>query len=78
MADKEGLPGLNIIEIPHPLGGLSKEIIQQRANSIVDNIISALTVPTAKAEPRSQQVAARAGEEIIKVSGRTAPPLSGR
>ena len=34
---------LQILQIPHPVGGLPAETIQKRANSIIDAVISGLT-----------------------------------
>lgn len=67
--DAEGLPGFSIIEIPHPLGGLSKEMIQERARTIIDSIVDALT---RTAEPgkvvKISKATVKPEREIIKAS----------
>ena len=38
-----GRTGFKPVGIPHPLGGLKLPIVQERAESIVDEIVAALT-----------------------------------
>ena len=70
VSSKEGMPGFSIIEVPHPLGGLPKDTIQERAETVLDAIIDALT---GFAEPReveeSKKVVVKPESEIIRISG---------
>ncbi len=38
-----GMPGLPLIVIPHPLGGLKPEEVKQKADIVVKEIISLLS-----------------------------------
>jgi len=38
-----GVPGFQPVSIPHPLGGLEPERVRERAVSIQDRIVAALT-----------------------------------
>lgn len=68
VAKTAGMPGLNIIEIPHPLGGLPEKIVQERAKSIIDGIISGLTRPEEKMT-ENKVITIKQEPETIKVSG---------
>jgi hypothetical protein len=64
------MPGFDIIEIPHPLGGLSKELIEARAQEIVDNLIPMLTRGVAEKTP-TEADGLRAEGSIIKIRARS-------
>jgi len=36
------MPNLRIVVVPHPIGGVSLEEVQIKADSIVDNVIAQL------------------------------------
>lgn len=42
-AQRFGMPSLNIAAIPHPVGGLRPEEVQQRADNVFEEVISLLT-----------------------------------
>ena len=37
-----GMPGLPLVIIPHPLGGLKLEEVREKADSIIEDIIARL------------------------------------
>jgi hypothetical protein len=39
-----GRPGFRPVGIPHPLGGLPGALVLERAESIVDDVVAALTL----------------------------------
>ncbi len=53
-----GMPGLPLVVIPHPLGGLRPEEVRARAEAAVDGVVYVLTQPAEKlsAEYREQKV----------------------
>lgn len=44
-ARTQGLPGLPLIEIPHPVGSVSEAIVRDRARDAVTEIVRVLTTP---------------------------------
>lgn len=38
-----GIPGLPLITVPHPMGDVSKEVVEQRAADALDDLVRALT-----------------------------------
>jgi hypothetical protein len=70
VAESEGLFSLRILEVPHPIGGLSAEVIQEKARSIIDGVISGLTRYEEQEKAAESKVAiVRPEPETIKVSG---------
>ena len=53
-----GMPGLPLVVIPHPLGGLRPEEVRAKAEGAIDEIVYVLTQPAEKlaAEYREQRV----------------------
>jgi hypothetical protein len=40
----QGMPELNLVILPHPIGGLKEDEVKAKADSIIDKIIQGLTV----------------------------------
>jgi hypothetical protein len=38
-----GMPGLPVVYVPHPLGGLKSVEVQGKANAVLEQVIQALT-----------------------------------
>jgi len=69
---KEGMPDFNIIEVPHPLGGLPKDKIGERAEAVLDAIIDALTGSTEQRKvSKSKSIMVKPEPEIIQISGKS-------
>lgn len=44
-AEALGMPGLPILVVPHPIGGINPEGVKARADAIVEEVVAALTRP---------------------------------
>jgi hypothetical protein len=74
VAESEGLPDLRSIEIPHPLAGLPRGTIRNRAITILDDIINGLTQPEKKRKGESHvanQVKGKPELSTIRYRGRS-------
>jgi len=45
-----GLPGLPVVIIPHPVGGLTAEEVREKADHIIEDIVARFTQPPGKLE----------------------------
>ncbi len=79
IADAEGLPSLRSIEIPHPLAGLSQEVIRERAGAIIEGIISGLICSgEGGTSINGNKVTLKHETETISVSGKSGTDTLGK
>ena len=54
-AAQSGLPDARIVSVEHPIGGVSKELLTERADRIVDDVLVLLTKTGARGSGESER-----------------------
>src|SRR5687767_9449959 len=64
---KYGLPHLAVATVPHPIGGLDPKLVEAKAETIVDDVLAALTrdpAPPAAMTPAAGAAGAEAPDDL--------------
>lgn len=64
MARTHGVPGLSVVAVPHPLGGIPEEDVRNIARSAIEEIIEKATRSTAQADEARKEK-----EDLIRFTG---------